>query len=69
MIGVQHKRPIQASVESLSKDESDMVLIGCVAPDAPKRNNGDSVGELMKERGVLVKVLTGDNELVTRSVW
>lgn len=50
------------------KDESDMVLMGYLAfLDPPKESAKEAIIAL-KEYGVSTKVLTGDNELVTKSV-
>lgn len=49
-------------------DESDMVLIGYLAfLDPPKDSAADAIAAL-HEYGVGIKVLTGDNDAVTRSV-
>ena len=49
-------------------DESEMVLIGFLAfLDPPKESAIDAI-EALKAHGVSVKVLTGDNEEVTKSV-
>lgn len=50
------------------EDESDMVLIGYLAFLDPPKESAASAIEALKEHGVDVKVLTGDNELVTKSV-
>lgn len=50
------------------KDESDMVLIGYLAFLDPPKETTKQALKALKEHGVAVKVLTGDNELVTRSV-
>lgn len=50
------------------KDETEMVLIGCIGLlDPPKLSSKKAVAAL-HDYGVDVKVLTGDNELVARSV-
>lgn len=50
------------------EDESNLVLIGYVAfLDPPKESAAPAIREL-QEHGVTVKVLTGDNELVSRKV-
>lgn len=50
------------------KDESDMVLMGYIAfLDPPKETTKDAI-KALKENGVTVKVLTGDNEKVTRCI-
>ncbi|MFV0350949.1 MAG: magnesium-translocating P-type ATPase [Oscillospiraceae bacterium] len=49
-------------------DESDMVLIGYLAfLDPPKESSAAAIAAL-REYGVAVKVLTGDNDAVTRAV-
>ena len=49
-------------------DESDMVLMGYLAfLDPPKESTADAI-KALKEHGVEVKILTGDNDKVTRCV-
>lgn len=51
-----------------SSDESDLVLDGFISfLDPPKKSAASAVLALL-EQGVSVKVLTGDNELVTRTI-
>ncbi|MDR0778608.1 MAG: HAD-IC family P-type ATPase, partial [Methanomassiliicoccaceae archaeon] len=51
-----------------TEDENEMTLIGYLAfLDPPKETAPEAVRSL-KERGVRVKVLTGDNDAVTRSI-
>lgn len=75
---LQRRRPARAGVarKTLPKggkafsvaDEADMILIGCLAfLDPPKVSAAKAVAAL-EEHGVRVKVLTGDNDAVTRSV-
>ncbi|WP_308775548.1 magnesium-translocating P-type ATPase [uncultured Bilophila sp.] len=68
VIAVAHKtNPMAAGAFSVS-DESDMLLIGYLAfLDPPKESAAAAVAAL-KDYGVAVKVLTGDNDAVTRSV-
>ncbi|MCD7893878.1 MAG: magnesium-translocating P-type ATPase [Erysipelotrichaceae bacterium] len=56
-------------VESFSvKDESDMVLMGYLAfLDPPKESTAQAISTL-KNYGVTTKILTGDNEKVTRTI-
>ncbi len=50
------------------KDERDMVLMGYLAfLDPPKESTADAIRAL-KEHGVTTKILTGDNEKVTRTI-
>lgn len=50
------------------EDECDMVLRGYVAFLDPPKDSARAAIATLRERGVGVKVLTGDNELVTRKV-
>ncbi len=50
------------------KDECDMVLIGYLAfLDPPKESTADAIRAL-KQHGVTTKILTGDNDKVTRTI-
>lgn len=50
------------------KDECDMVMMGYLAfLDPPKESTSDAIRTL-KEYGVTTKILTGDNEKVTRTI-
>lgn len=49
-------------------DESDMVLIGYLAFLDPPKETTQAALEALNKHGVTVKVLTGDNALVTKSV-
>ena len=49
-------------------DESDMVLTGYLAFLDPPKDTASKAIEALRQNGVTVKVLTGDNDLVTRKV-
>ena len=50
------------------RDECDMVLIGYLAfLGSAERINADAI-QALKNHGVLTKILTGDNEKVTRTI-
>jgi Mg2+-importing ATPase len=50
------------------RDESDLVLVGYIAfLDPPKESAAEAIAELAAH-GVQVKVLTGDNEIITRKI-
>jgi Mg2+-importing ATPase len=54
---------------AIIKDETDLVFAGfAVFLDPPKSTAGETINKL-REAGVTVKVLTGDNELVSRHVF
>ena len=51
-----------------ASDESDMILLGYIAfLDPPKESTAKAL-KALKDAGVTVKILTGDNDLVTRKV-
>lgn len=51
-----------------TKDECDMVLMGYLAfLDPPKESTADAI-EALKNHGVTTKILTGDNDKVTRTI-
>ena len=63
----QKSNPNQPGAFSV-KDECDMVLMGYLAfLDPPKESSADAIRAL-KEHGVVTKILTGDNEKVTRTI-
>ena len=63
------KRYPPASERSYSvADETDMIAVGCLAfLDPPKDTAGTAIAAL-RHHGVEVKVITGDNEAVTRKI-
>lgn len=68
VIGVAQKNN-PSSVDSFSvKDESDMVLMGYISFLDPPKESSKYAIEALKDYGVEVKVLTGDNEKVTKHV-
>lgn len=68
VIGVAQKTNPSVVGEFSVKDESDMVLIGYLAFLDPPKETTKQALKALKDHDVAVKVLTGDNELVTRSV-
>ncbi len=63
----QKNNPSPAGVFDV-KDECDMVLIGYLAfLDPPKESAADAI-RVLKEHGVATKILTGDNDKVTRTI-
>ena len=63
----QRTNPPEAG-EFCVADERDMVLIGYLAFLDPPKETARPALKVLGEHGVRVKILTGDNELVTRSV-
>ncbi len=68
VLGVAYKRlKVDKAVYSIN-DENDMVFLGFVAfLDPPKETAKQSL-QLLGKAGIELKILTGDNELVTRKV-
>ena len=61
-------REIEANTEYSRDDEKDLTLMGFVAfLDPPKDSAADAI-EALNANGVAVKILTGDNDIVTRYV-
>ncbi len=68
VLGVAQKTNPPPVDEFSVKDETDMVLIGYLAfLDPPKESTKEAI-EALKAHSVDVKIMTGDNELVTISV-
>jgi len=68
VIAVAHKTNPAPVGEFSVQDEADMVLIGFLAfLDPPKETTAKAIDALY-ENGVSVKILTGDNERVTRCI-
>lgn len=68
VIGVAQKTNPSVVGEFSVKDEAGMVLIGYLAFLDPPKETTKKALDALKAHGVSVKVLTGDNALVTRSV-
>ena len=68
VIGVAQKTNPSVVGEFSVSDESEMVLIGYLAFLDPPKETTKQALETLKKHGVGVKVLTGDNALVTQSV-
>jgi Mg2+-importing ATPase len=68
VLAIAYRRlKVAKSVYTVS-DETNMVFLGFIAfMDPPKASARDSLDQ-MKKAGVDIKILTGDNELVTRNV-
>ncbi len=62
-------RPLTAETHTMSvADESDLVLLGYVAFLDPPKESAQPALAALRRHGVAVKILTGDNEVVTRKV-
>ena len=68
VIALAYKIMPEASKEYTVKDEKDLILLGFLAfLDPPKETTAEAL-EGLRRINVQVKILTGDNEVVTRSI-
>ncbi len=68
VLGVAYKRLKEDKAVYSISDESDMIFLGFVAfLDPPKETAKQSI-QLLTKAGIELKILTGDNELVTKKV-
>ena len=68
VLGIAYKRLKEDKAVYSINDENDMVFLGFVAfLDPPKETAKESI-QLLTKAGIELKVVTGDNELVTRKV-
>ena len=68
VVGVAHKTMSAPGGVFSVADENDMVLLGYLAFLDPPKDSAPKALAALSEHGVRVKVLTGDNDAVTRSV-
>jgi len=68
VLGIAHKTNPSPVGAFSAKDETDMVLIGYLAfLDPPKESTADAI-QALAIHGVHTKILTGDNDKVTRTI-
>ncbi len=68
VLGVSYRRAEEGKVVFATVDENDMVFLGFIAfIDPLKETAGESL-ELLRQAGVKLKILTGDNELVASKI-
>lgn len=68
VLGISYKKLRHEKIVYSVNDENDMVFLGFIAfLDPPKETAKESL-QLLRKNGVELKIITGDNELVTRKV-
>ncbi|VVB73926.1 putative copper-exporting P-type ATPase A [uncultured archaeon] len=68
VLAISYGRPSDGRTEYSIHDEKDLVFLGFVAfIDPPKKTSKESL-QLLSKSGIELKVLTGDNELVTWNI-
>lgn len=69
ILAVAYKRvPSPSDVVYNVKDECDMVLMGFLSFLDPPKHTAERAIEQLKDYGVTVKILTGDNEVITNKI-
>ncbi|MGX7024392.1 magnesium-translocating P-type ATPase [Vagococcus hydrophili] len=68
VITVAYKRDVHNEAIYSLADESDMILVGFVGFLDPAKQSAITAISSLQQHGVTVKVLTGDNEVVSRKV-
>jgi Mg2+-importing ATPase len=68
VLGIAYREFPREKVSFTTADESQLVLLGYIAFFDPPKDSAEHALTLLREAGVAVKVLTGDNGLVTRKV-
>lgn len=68
VLAVAYKRLREAKPIYMASDEKEMVFLGFIAFLDPPKETAREALQLLKNANVELKILTGDNELVTRKV-
>jgi Mg2+-importing ATPase len=68
VLGIAYREFSRDRTTFTTADESQLILLGYIAFFDPPKDSAEHALTLLKEAGVRVKVLTGDNGLVTRKV-
>jgi len=68
VLGVAEKTEVPGATKFGVKDESEMVLIGYMGFLDPPKESAVSAIKALHSHGVNVKILTGDNEIVTQKI-
>ncbi len=61
-------RPISSEVKYKTTDEVDLIFLGFLSFLDPPKKTAKAALQLLENRGIKIKILTGDNELVTQKV-
>lgn len=68
VLAVAHKSYLDKAGDFCVEDESDMVLIGFLAFLDPPKQSATKAIQQLKENGIEVKILSGDNDAVVRTI-
>ena len=68
VIAVAYKVVPPEKAHCAIEDESDLILLGNIAFLDPPKESANQAIEALKKNGVEVKILTGDNDIITRKI-
>ena len=68
VVAVAYKKFSQPKAAYSIEDESDLTLLGYIAFLDPPKESAASAISALESFGVAVKILTGDNEIITRKI-
>jgi Mg2+-importing ATPase len=68
VLGIAYREFPREKTTFTVEDERDLILLGYIAFYDPPKDSAIQAIRLLKEKGVRIKVLTGDNGLVTRKI-
>ena len=68
MLAVAYREFPQSKEVFSAADETDLILLGYIAFFDPPKESPAAALEAMRQTGVVTKILTGDNALVTQKV-
>lgn len=68
VLGIAYREFGREKTTFTVEDESDLILLGYIAFFDPPKESADEALKLLQKAGVQVKVLTGDNALVTEKI-
>lgn len=68
VLGIAYREFGREKTTFTVEDESDLILLGYIAFFDPPKESADEALRLLQKAGVQVKVLTGDNALVTEKI-
>jgi Mg2+-importing ATPase len=68
VLGIAYREFPQTKTVFSVADESDLILLGYIAFLDPPKGSAEKAISTLREAGVITKILTGDNALVTRKI-
>jgi Mg2+-importing ATPase len=69
VLGIAWRETPRAQVEATLGDEANLVFAGFACFEDPPKPSAAAAIRALEQSGVAVKIVTGDNEIVTRHLW